>query len=422
MLDVAPFRGVRYASRVVGDLSLVTCPPYDVIAPEARSALERASPYNMVRLVLGRDEPNDNAGANKYTRARELLDRWLAEGTVERDGDASLYVYEQEYSLGAQRRIQRGVLAAVALEDAESGSIVPHERTMPKPVEDRLSLLRATRANLEPVFAVVGGRGEEFAAQLKACARSEPASAFASSDDDVEHRLWVVSEPPTVDGIRRAVHDATAIIADGHHRYRTALLYRDERRSRDGEGPWDRILLYLVDATSDGPAILPIHRVVSGIPADQAIESLKGAFDIEPAPRDDLERVAAMLRPGRQGERRYAMIDREHAWLLRLADARAEREALPESRSQPWRDLDVATLHALVFERLLPDAKVSFVHSPSEAAEALDSGDASIAFLLAPVPFESVRAVALAGEAMPPKSTYFFPKPRDGVVIRQLDD
>jgi uncharacterized protein (DUF1015 family) len=420
VVAVAPFRGIRYDPDAVGNLSSVTSPPYDVISPEAQASFEDASPYNIVRLILGREERADDALSNKYTRARSLLEAWLASGVLVRDPVDALYVYEQRFAIRGEERTQRGVLAAVRLEEPENGRVLPHERTMPKPVEDRLALLRAAGANLEPVFGVAAGGGLTEA--LRPAALHRPHAEFASGDDGVRHRLWVVTDPAAIKAVRAGMRDAVVIIADGHHRYRTAMIHRDERRAAEGAGPWDSTLMYVVDAEADGPAVLPIHRVARGVDADTAIERLRPAFAAEPAERDDPERLAAELATRRAAGRCYAIIDADRAWILTVADTRAEREAVPADRSAAWRDLDVAVLHALAFERLLGGVETDFVHSAREAAEAVEKGDASFAVLLAPVPFESVRAVALAGEAMPSKSTYFFPKPRNGVVIRPLDE
>lgn len=420
MVAVAPFRGIRYDPRAAGDLASVTSPPYDVISPEAQRALEQANPYNIVRLILGRDEAADDELTNKYTRARSLLDSWLEAGILVRDPSDALYVYEQRFTIGGRERAQRGILVAVPLEDPGAGRILPHERTMPKPVEDRLALLRATDANLEPVFGVATGAAPGLSAALRDASASAPAAEFTTPDDAVRHCLWVSAGAGAINAARETLRDATLIIADGHHRYRTALLHREERRAAGGDGPWDAILMYVCHAEEDGPAILPIHRLVLGVDADEVLARLAGPFRVEPAPREDPEQLAAELAERRAAARTYALLGADRAWFLTVVDSQAQDEALPPHRSPAWRDLDVAVLHALAFERLLGDVKTDFVHSAREAAEAVERGEASAAFLLAPVPFEAVRAVALAGEAMPPKSTYFVPKPRDGVVIRPL--
>jgi uncharacterized protein (DUF1015 family) len=209
------------------------------------------------------------------------------------------------------------------------------------------------------------------------------------------------------------------VIADGHHRFRTALEYRAERRASDGPGPWDQMLLYLVDANWNGPALLPIHRVVPLAP-EEIIRKATPAFDVEPAATTAPDRLAAELERRRQEGRCFVLLGRQAAWWLRVADKAAEADALPADRSAVWRDLDVAVLEWFLLRKLL-GTEARYVHHPSEAADEVAAGRAGSAILLAPPPFESVRAVAEAGEAMPPKSTFFIPKPRTGVVIRPLD-
>jgi len=418
--EIAPFRGIRYDPGAVGDLSNVVSPPYDVISEAEQEVLEDASPYNVVRLILGHEEPGDDERSNKYTRARGLLETWQAAGILRRDDVDAVYVYEQRYSIGEERRMQRGVLAAVRLEEPDAGGVLPHERTYPKIVEDRLNLLRATSANLDTIFCVYDGQDTEGQDAIARAARQEPVARF-TTPDGIEHLLWAMTDPVDIASVGRSVEKANVVIADGHHRWQTALQYRDERRAGEGFGPWDEQLMFLVDASHDGPSLLPIHRVISGIDATKAIEKLSPVMTVEPAPRGDPELLAHELLKRRARGRTFAMFDHYGAWWLTVADPAAERAANPAERSAAWRDLDVSVLHGLVFDRLLGGVKPRFVHSPSEAAHEVKEGKATLAFLLAPMPFESVRAVAEAGEAMPQKSTFFIPKPATGIVMRSLD-
>ena len=412
MATVSPFRGLRYDLSVVGDLGRVTAPPYDVIAPEDLERFERASPYNVVRLILAR-----GAGSDKYTLAAETLDRWIREGILVRDQRESVTVYEQRFVLGGRERVQRGVLAAVSLDD-DGSAVLPHEHTMTTPVEDRLNVVRATRAQLSPVFAVYAGDDGAPRETIGRVIEREPLAAWRSDDDDVTHRAWRL-EGSDIDAIVRPLTAATAVIADGHHRFRTALEYRAERRAADGPGPWDQMLLYLVDAGWCGPALLPIHRNID-VEAADVIAKVSGAFDVEPAGTTDPEALAADIERRRSEGRLFVLLGRDGAWWLRVADKAAEADALPPDRSPVWRDLDVAVLEWFLLRRLLGGVEARHVHTATEAAQAIAAGEAAAALLLAPPPFDAVRAVAEAGEAMPPKSTFFVPKPRTGVVIRPL--
>ncbi|MGZ4240582.1 MAG: DUF1015 domain-containing protein [Actinomycetota bacterium] len=420
MAEIFPFRGIRYDPSAVGDLARVVAPPYDVISDADRDELEAASPYNVVRLILGRDEPGDDERSNKYTRARGLLETWQAAGILRQDGSDALYVYEQRYRVGADDRVQRGVLGAVRLDDPAAGGVLPHERTYDKIVQDRLKLLRATEANVDTIFCVYDGQDGAAHEAIERAADCEPLSRFITPDG-IEHVLWAMTDVLDIASVGRALEKAHVVIADGHHRWQTALHYRNERRAAEGLGPWDLQLMFIVDATHWGPSLLPIHRVLSGIDASHALERLGPVVVAEPAPRGDPERLARELASRRARGRTFAMFDHYSAWWLTIADPAAERAALPAERSAAWRDLDVSVLHGLLFEQLLGNVKPRFVHSATDAADEVKSGRASLAFLLAPMPFEAVRAVAEAGEAMPQKSTFFVPKPATGVVMRALE-
>ena len=419
MASIAPFRGIRYDPDAVGDLARVMAPPYDVIGDDARTALEAASPHNIVRLVLGRDDPSDDETSNKYTRARALLETWLAAGVLHRDAEPALYVYEQRYAVGGEDRVQRGVLGAVTLDEPDA--ILPHEGTYDDIVDDRLRLLRATATNLDCILCVHDGGDAAAHDAIDVVCADEPSARFTTSDR-IEHRTWQMTSPEHIAAVQRSIAKTQLVIADGHHRHRTARTYASERRADEGPGPWDAQLMLVVDASRWGPTLLPIHRTVIGIDAPTAIERLTPAFRVEPAKTNDPDALVAELAKRRIYDRTFAMIDGSAAWWLTVSDKVAERASLPPGRSAAWRDLDVAVLHTFVFGSLLEDPATGFVHSPSEAAHAIAQGEADLGFLLAPMAFEQVRAVAESKEAMPQKSTFFLPKPATGVVLRPLDD
>lgn len=410
MPDVAPFAGIRYAP--AHDPAAVTAPPYDVITPRDRVALEAASPYNVVRLILGPLGVEEG----KYEQSRALMDRWTGEGVLVADAQPALYVYEERFRLDGALRRQTGFLAAVRIAD----DVLPHERVMGPVVEDRLAVIRATEANLSPVFCLYWSGDEGAATAIEAVSESAPYADFTDSEG-IGHKAWLTSDSGHIAAIQRTLMGARVVIADGHHRYRTAEAYRDERREQDGEGPWDRMLLYMVDAERHGPALLPIHRLVSGLPAADLLALLAPVFDIQDAGTRDADELAAAVAGQRPKGRCYGILAADGAWIAALKDESAATQATAGGgHCDAWRDLDVAVLHTLVFDRLWPAATPAFVHHPAEAAEAVESGEASLAVLLAPTPTEAVRAIAEAGDSMPPKSTFFIPKPRTGIVIRSL--
>lgn len=409
MPDVAPFHGFRYAAGF--DPAAVTSPPYDVISPRDRAALEAASPQNVVRLILGPIGVEEG----KYRQARALLDKWIDEGVLVQDPEPSLYLYEERYDIDGERRSQIGLLGAVEISD----DVLPHERVMGPVVEDRLDVIRTTEANLSPVFCLywsADGRAAEIIDQV----RAEAPYADFTDDAGTGHRAWRIVDPERIEALAEVLADAKTIIADGHHRYRTAEAYKEERNAVDGAGPWDRMLLYMVDAERHGPALLPIHRVVHDLPVEEALEMLAPLFDIEEASTTDSDELALLVNARRAQGRSYGILGPKTAWIATLRDEAAAASATEGDHSAAWRDLDVAVLHALVFDRVLKGATATYVHHPAEAAESVAAGEATFGILLARTPTEAVREIAEARDSMPPKSTFFIPKPQTGIVIRSL--
>lgn len=411
MADIAPFRGIIFDPDAIGEVGHVVAPPYDVISDAGREILEEQSPYNVVRLILGRDEPGDDDRSNKYMRARALLEAWRAAGVLHEQDREALYVYQERFTFEGVARIQRGVFAAVAL---DGDGVLPHERTYDNIVTDRLDLLRATETNLDPVFGVYDTDDDSAARAIDALTDTPPLLT-CTTPDGIEHSLWAMTDATAIDAIVETIGKATVVIADGHHRWRTAGHFRDERRAERGPGPWDRAIMFLADAGRHGPALLPIHRTVSGQTVEQILEALAPIASIEQvvgAPEDLAVRETA--------PRTFILLGPTGAWRVALTDDAAVERVMPTDRSAAWRALDVAIIHEVIFRDRLGGVTPGFVHSPTEAAEALATGAADAAFLLPVMPFEAVRLVAELGESMPQKSTFFVPKPITGMVMRSI--
>jgi uncharacterized protein (DUF1015 family) len=400
----------------------LTSPPYDVIDEAERTRLEARSPHNVVRLILPRD-PQDAAGVagtdGRYAAAAGLLRRWTAEGVLVRDPEPALYVYEQQ----ADGHVSRGLLGAVGLARAEDGIILPHENTMAGPVADRLALLRATEADLEPIFLVYAGEGATTA--LLADVLDGPPLVDVSLDQDgrgIRHRLWAVTDPDMVATVGKDLAPRRATIADGHHRYATYLRYQEERHAAgDGEGPWDFGLAFLVDASAFGPEVHPIHRVVPVLPFIDAVAGARRGFSVQEVELHHAMRELAAA--GRFGPA-FVLTDGSQAALLTDPDSAALDAALPRDRSDAWRGLDVTVAHHFLVRQLwgLRDSEevVDFAHDAESAVETAQRTGGT-ALLLNATPVAAVAAVAEAGDRMPRKSTLFTPKPATGVVIRPLD-
>jgi uncharacterized protein (DUF1015 family) len=414
MVAAGPFRGLRFDPAVVGDPGLVTAPPYDVITPQARATYEAMSPYNMVRVILARPGA---AGQDRYRPNAELLSRWRAEGALRLDSTPGLYVYEETYSLNGERRVQRGVLASVSLDDTATW-VLPHERTMTAPVADRLRLLEATGVNLSPVFGVYAGAGRPGA--VLDGVTGDPPAVDLLDDAGVGHRLWPVRDPERIAAWCELLADRRVLIADGHHRYRTSLAYRDAMRAtRPGPGPWEELLMLLVDADSHGPAVLPIHRLVAGLDGDAVLAGLAGDFDARPVGSPaEAEALLAALPTDAVGFGLYAG---GRSWLLVARDP----DALAAEAGRARRLLDVEVLHGPVLSKRLAvddfEHQVAYEHDLAHAVTRVDEGGFASLIVVRPARFADVAAVAAGGEILPQKTTYFYPKPRDGLVLRPLD-
>jgi uncharacterized protein (DUF1015 family) len=398
-------------------LADVVAPPYDVIDAGQRAELVGRSDHNVVELDL----PVDPGGGDQYGHAARLLAKWTQDGILTRDAEPALWALEQEYTApDGSRLTRRGFLARVRLAPYRDG-IRPHERTQPGPKEDRLRLTRATRHNLSPIFALHPG---EAWRHLEPALGGEPWGEV-TDDDGTSHRVWRVGDPAVHEAIAAELAPGELLIADGHHRYETALAY--QREVGDG-GPADYVLMALVSLEDPGLTVFPTHRLISGLADDPAKQEALGAglqeiFEIEEVPADQLDPG------GEDGVGVFGYIDSQFkgGFRLRLEDTARLDEALA-GRSDAYRSLDAAILEELVLKGILGmsaediAAKRGIGYTPSidEALSMLDAGDYQAAFLLRPTPVDQVRAVAAAGETMPPKSTYFFPKLLTGIVFNPL--
>jgi uncharacterized protein (DUF1015 family) len=416
MVAAAPFQGLRFDRAVVGDPCRVTTPPYDVITSEGRDAYEAMHPHNVIRLILARGQRDD---PGRYAQVAKLLSSWCDEGALLLDPAPALYLYEQAYTVRGGLRLLRGVLASVTLDDT-GATVVPHERTMVAPVADRLHLLEATRTNLSPVFGVYSGAGRAAAALREVSATTPVVQCV--DETGTAHRLWVVSDPERIAAWRQALADESVLIADGHHRYQTALAYRDAmRRSGAGgpEAPWEQTLMLLVDIDLQGPTVLAIHRLLAGLPAKVLLAAVAADFEARPV-ASPLELEAELDRLPREAVG-YGLYGGGRSLLLVARDpaALAARTGLDHS------PLDVEILHGPVLAGLLgvrdPERQVAYESEITEAIGKVDRGRFASLLVLRPAPFPAVVEIARRGRTLPPKTTFFYPKPRDGMVLRPLE-
>lgn len=438
MAKVYPFRGIRYDLEKVGDLSRVVTQPYDKISPEMQEEYYRRSPYNVVRLILNR-EP----GERRYEQARELLDRWLAEGVLSRDEQPTIYAYYQEYQLesGGVRLTRKGFIALAELREYGQG-VLPHERTLSAPKEDRLKLMRATQANLGQIFVLYSDPELTINRVLdREIAGRPPLEAVDSFDPGTVHRLWLVQDEGAQEEIVELMRDKTLFIADGHHRYETALAYRDELQTEtegvECPGPESpkNVMLTFVNMDDRGLTIFPTHRLIHELPEGLDLDreslerKLREHFTLERFASGEEDRLLEGLRAGAgmaQGRHLFGLLLRDlPGYLLSLKDERVMDELVPD-RSPTWRRLDVTICHRLLLEELFgigPDQveeKIGYLRSAREAIELVRQGKEAGAILLNPTKVEEVRQIAHNGERMPQKSTDFYPKMLTGLVLNKF--
>ena len=418
MADVQPLRALHYDLGKVSSLADVTAPPYDVIDGTQREQLVARSPHNVVEIDLPR--PADGSGA--YAHAAATIEEWRRQGVLVEDDEPALWALIQEYTAPDGSSHERhAILARVRVEDYGPGRVRPHERTQPGPKKDRLDLTRATRLNLSPIFSLTT---EDAWPRIEPATRGEP-WGDATDHDGTVHRIWRVGDPEIHAAVAAELAGAELLIADGHHRYETARTYRDEI---GGEGPHNYTLMALTALADPGLTVFPTHRLLSGFEDDgerqqHLREGLLELFEATEAGEDGLDPA------GEEGLGVFGYIDahRRRPFRLRLKDT-AELERLLAGRAPAYRDLDAVILEALVFKGVLGITEediaakrgIGYAKSVPDAMAMLD-GHYDVAFVLRPTPVSQVREVAAAGETMPPKSTYFFPKLLSGMLFNPLD-
>ncbi|NPV92396.1 MAG: DUF1015 domain-containing protein [Firmicutes bacterium] len=440
MATIVPIRGIRFNQEKVGSIAEVVTPPYDIIDNTAQARYYARHAHNIIRLELGQTFQQDDDRNNRYTRAAGYFARWLEEGVLTREKKPAFYLYEQEFTLDGKRQMRTGFICGVELASYGPGNVLPHEETLSKPKADRLQLMRACKANFSPVFGLYDDPSEEINQALQA-ARGKRSPDVDFIDEAGEgHRLWVITNSKTQQKIIKAMKDLTIYIADGHHRFETALNYYQESQSR-GEATNPTVLITLVNLYDPGLLILPTHRLVKNLKEfdpDSFKERLLSYFKLEayPLPSARAELPAAIRGFFTEMDSRgktnhtFGFYSRDKVFYLMSLKSEIAPASLFEGRSVDWSSLDVAILDNLVLDRLLQIGSenrknqdhLSYTHDETEAVEAVDSGIEQAAFFLNPTRVQEIVAVANNGEKMPQKSTYFYPKLITGLVINPLAD
>ncbi|NPV53875.1 MAG: DUF1015 domain-containing protein [Firmicutes bacterium] len=485
MAEIVPFRGIFYNLDRIGDAEKVVTPPYDVISAEEQEMYYGRSDYNIIRLILGKEFEGDNEVNNRYTRAAAFYNGWRDEGILVEDSSPALYVYEQDYIIntgigpstgmsrdvdgdagagGGPRKKVTGVIGAVKLEEFDKGVILPHEDTLPGPKQDRLELMRATGANFSPIFALYSDAERRVDRLIQQITQTLPRIDMIDGAG-TRHRLWSISNPGLIYLIVKEFRRKQLFIADGHHRYETALVYRNEMRRRANSekdlasveagwgAPYEYIMMLLVNMDTEGLTVLPTHRLIGDAPElHEYIDSAGGSpesgaragagpgaiaeklaglvgpvfnlrtFDDLEGALDEMSRARAFI--CYFGHKQYCLLTMrdDEVTSRRVGDIFDAAGVTQRLR----RELDVAILHVVLLGHFFSISDESFkqrgayTRDAAEAIRLVDEGKFKAAFLVNPTRLDQIAAIASAGEKMPQKSTYFYPKPLTGLVIRSL--
>jgi uncharacterized protein (DUF1015 family) len=437
MAEILPFCGVLYDPAKVGDVASVVAPPYDVIGPAEQAALYARHPANVIRLELGQEHPGDGPQDSRYTRARRFLEEWLRAGTLKQDDRPAMYLYTVEYRLrSGPVRTMRGFLSLVRLEEFGTGRIFPHENTRSAAKDDRYRLLETCRSNFSPIFSLYPDAEGCIIRALEEASGNAPPRFAVTEGDGVQHRLWTVTDQSVLDRVVTAMKPLPLFIADGHHRYESALRYRNTQRKALGDAgplPSDWVLMYFSNLDDPGLTILPTHRVLPAplpCPASEFRKRLAETFLVEAIPFTQETEPAARAKfldrlHAAQSSNACVMglVMREESWYEVLTLTAAGLDKLgPSARER----LGVSILQQIVFRdamRMTPqdEERLIYLKDEEEVLAAVARGEGELAILLNPPKIAEVKDVARAGDRMPYKSTYFYPKPLTGLVINKMD-
>lgn len=441
MATIAPFRGMVYNQAKAGKIHNLVCPPYDIISPAEQQDLYRKSPYNVIRLEYGLASPGDTEEDNRYTRAAAILEDWSRTNILQQGAEPAFYIYEMEYHAGEDVKKLRGFISLVRIEDYDSGVVKPHETTLSGPKTDRLNLLRACKASFSQIFSLFSDPQGKISGILAKVAGNPELEV--KSSDNVVHRAWPLNDKNDIETIVREMAGKQIFIADGHHRYDTALNYRNERRkaagSSTGEEGYNYTAMFLARLEDPGLTILPAHRVLfnlANFDPRRFENDLNRYFNIERIDFDkrseakDLHTVLDTMAHRADHAHVFGMrVKGEHSYYLLSLRNEADMDALLPSKSPAYRRLDVSILHHLIIDRLLGikmethklGLNIEYIKDAAEADKRVHDDAVELVFFMNPTKVQEVKDVATVGERMPQKATYFYPKLLTGLVIHKLD-
>ena len=436
MAEIRPFQGIHYNQRLINNLSKVTCPPYDIISPQLQQELYHQSEYNFVRIEHSRELPQDTATDNKYTRSAATLEQWLKQGIFKIDNVPAIYLHDHYFTYLEKEYKRRGIIVCVRLEEWNKMVVRPHEGTLAESKNDRLNLLRTLRANTSPILALFEDHGRQVSSLLSAQESNKPIINSTGANGE-RHHVWAITEPQMITQIRNHLAEQPVYIADGHHRYESALSYQREQytysTALSGDEAFNFVMMTLIDLSDPGLIILPAHRLLHGISMpllNGLMAKSRAFFEIEELPLstpDVWQQIDNSLTETDEIRLFLFGLVPEHVLALRLRNFNAVSQMMPYFHSEIYKKLDVSIVDHIILEKLLglssgrEEARIAFSYDRQDAVDRVLDQEYQLAFLLKPVKPEMIKAIADAGDRLPRKSTYFYPKLPAGLVFFRIE-
>lgn len=420
MAEIIPFQGLRYNPKAVKKINDIFAPPYDVISPKEQGDLYKKHQFNIIRLILGKQSKNDNGRNNRYTRAGKLFQKWIQTGVLVKDASPSIYIYTQDYTFEGAAKKRIGFFAKLKFE--KDSVCLPHELTLAKPKQDRVKLMRQVQANLSPIFSFYLDKKNEIEKSLKPYTKKKPLISYKDKEK-ITHRFWQVDDKKTIEKVRKLMKKKQTFIADGHHRYEVSKSFSQEMaKKKTSRGEFDSVMVYFTGFNEQNLSVMPTHRLVKGIAdIENKIEVLSEYFKVSVA-----KNLKSMLASqSRKKGFALGMCFKNKFYVLEMKDNKVLTKLMRSTPAQ-WRKLDVAMLNKVVFEHIFKlnerqkEEKISYTRDPRLAVESVKKKKASVAFFPNTTKADQVTKIALSGNRMPQKSTYFYPKPVTGLVINKF--
>lgn len=438
MANIKPFKGLRYDIQMVGDIASVVTPPYDIISAQQQEEYYQKNEHNVIRLEYGKELPDDSVTENKYTRAGEFLKSWIDDGILKFEDTDCIYLYEQKFYINGHETTYRGFISLVELEEFSKGIVLPHEETLSKAKTDRFNLMSTTFSNFSQIYCLYIDEQSQLKGLMTSITKSAPDISF-TADDTILQNLWIIRDTDTIDKIKSGFASKQLFIADGHHRYETALNFRNKMREENpdwtGDDLFNNVMMMLVDMDDPGLVVFPTHRLVrdlSSFDEVRFVSDLKDNFEID---KIIVERNVDVLCNAMEQDLLTLKETKvfglytggDYFYRLRLKDTSIMAEYLP-MQSEAYRNLDVSVLHTVILERsmgidqanMADQKNLTYTRDAKEAVMGVRSGEYQCAFILNATRVHEIKDVSLAGEKMPQKSTYFYPKLVTGIVMNKF--